>query len=174
MKTLESVLVRRNFIRTSNPFSLEDPPAWFLDRLAALDSELVIFASVHQPCYRLCRRKKHTRGVYRPIRSWPDTFITTAHRMDPWKSILPTSLDMSWERVLQEIPEYDPERFGLRTGDQTADFFDARDEAQRAALHRQQVDDLGQLSSYSYQVAKRATGSRTGLSDRQWAGVAPA
>lgn len=173
MRTLESQVVRRNFLRTTNPFNLEDPPTWFLDRLAALDSELVIFASTHEPVYRLCRRKKHTRGVFRVVKSFPDTAICVAHRMDPWKSLLPTSLDMSWARVLEEIPQYDQWRVG-RTGDQVADHLERLEAQREQRENRQQKDDLDQLGSYSYRVTQRALGSRTGLSDRPWAGMAPA
>lgn len=172
MRTVQAVAVRRNFLRTQNPFGLEDPPAWFLDQLAALDSDLVIFASTHQPCYRLCRYKKRTKDVHRAIDSWPDTYILVQFGLVPWKSVLPTSLDMAWGRVLQEIPEYDQWRF--KSGDAVADHLDSREAEAEHRARLQERDDLGQLGSYSYGVAKRALGQKTGLSDRKWAGYAPA
>jgi hypothetical protein len=164
MKTLESVLVRRNFIRTSNPFNLADPPPWFLDSLAALDAELVVFASTHHPCYRMCRRVTKTKDLSRPIASWPDTYILVAHRLAPWKSILPTSLDMSWARVLQEIPEYD--QWAFKDGDAVADHLDGREAAAEANVRRDTANGADQLSAYTYRVAQRMLGSRVGLSDR--------
>lgn len=173
MRTVQAVAVRRNFLRTQNPFSLQDPPAWFLDQLHALDPDLVIFASTHQPCYRLCRYKKRTKDVHRAIASWPDTFILVQFGLVPWKSVLPTSLDMAWGRVLQEIPMFDQWRF--RDGDAVADHLERHEDRVEQNARLQQTDDLNQLGAYSYGVAKRIAGSKVGLSDRKWAGYsAPA
>ena len=162
MRTLESVLVRRNFIRTSNPFNLADPPEWFLNGLAALDADLVIFASTHHPCYRMCRRVTKTKDLSRPIASWPDTYILVAHRLAPWKSVLPTSLDMSWARVLEEIPEYD--QWAFKDAGAVADHLDGREFDAEQRDRRQMRDDLDQMSAHGYRVAQRQLGSRIGLS----------
>lgn len=168
MRAAQAHAVRRNFLRTGNPFALEDPPTWFLDQLHALDSELVIFASTHQPCYRLCRRKTRTQDVHRAIDTWPDTYVLVQFGLAPWKSVLPTSLDMAWGRVLQEIPQHD--QWAFKDGNAVADHLDAREAAADVRARLQQTDDLRQLGQFSYGVAKRATGSKVGLSDRAWAG----
>jgi hypothetical protein len=172
MKTVLAHRVRRNFLRTTNPFGLEDPPTWFLEQLAALDNDLVIFASTHQPCYRLCRYKKRTLDVHRAIDSWPDTYILVQFGLVPWKSVLPASLDMAWGRVLTEIPQYDQWQF--KSGDAVADHLDRREAEAEHRARLQQTDDLNQLGSYTYGVAKRVAGAKVGLSDRQWAGYAQA
>lgn len=164
-----SQVVRRNYIRTANPFNLQEPPKFFLDQLAALDADMVIFASSHEPCYRLCRRTKQTRDIYRVLASFPDSAILVEHRLAPWKSVLPTSMEMSWQRVLQEIPEYDQWRFG--NADAVADHLDGREAEAERRLDREIADGAEQLAAHGYRVIDRQRGSRIHMNEVR--GAAP-
>lgn len=168
-RTLNSTLVRRNYISTSNPFLLQEPPKSFLDGLAALDSELVIFPSTHEPVYRLARRTKHTRGIYKLLKTYPDSEILVAYQLDIWKSVLPTSLDMSWERVLLEIPQFD--QWAFKDADAVANRLDARDAEAEAALDREIGDGADQLAGHGYRVLTRLNGSSVHMNERR--GAAP-
>lgn len=167
--TLVSQVVRRNFIRTSNPFSLQDPPAFFLDLLEAYDADLVIFPSTHEPVYRLCRRTKHTRDIYKIALNYPDTKVLVAHKLAPWKSVLPTSMDMSWTRVLQDLPEFDQWRFS--SADAVADHLDAREADAERRLDREIADGAEQMSSPWYRVMDKARGGRVHMNEVR--GAAP-
>ena len=169
MKTIVSQVVRRNYIRTANPFCLQEPPRTFLDGLHALDPDLVIFPSVHEPCYRLARRTKHTRDVYRVMQNYPDTQILVAHRLAHWKSVLPTSMDMAWERVLQEIPQFDQWRF--KSADDVADMLEDRELDAEARLDREISDGADQLAGHGYRVIARQNGSSVHMNERR--GAAP-
>lgn len=168
-KTLISQVVRRNYIRTSNPFCLQEPPASFLDGLAALDADLVIFASTHEPCYRLCRRTTHTRDIFKIALNYPDTRVMVAHKLAPWKSVLPTSMDMSWERVLQEIPEFD--QWAFKDADAVADHLDAREFAAECRLDREIADGADMMSAPWYRVMDKQRGSRVHMNEVR--GAAP-
>lgn len=167
--TLNSVLERRNYIRTSNPFNLQTPPKSFLDGLHALDSELVIFPSTHEPVYRLARRTKHTRGIYKMLKTYPDSEILVAYRLDIWKSVLPTSLDMSWERVLQEIPQFD--QWAFKDANAVADTLDQRDAQAEQRLDREIGDGADQIAGHGYRVLTRLNGSSVHMNERR--GTAP-
>lgn len=169
MQTLNSQVVRRNYIRTTNPFCLQEPPKTFLDGLHALDPDLVIFPSVHEPCYRLARRTKHTRDVYRVLQHYPDTQILVAHRLAHWKSVLPTSMDMAWERVLQEIPQFDQWRF--KGADDVADMLETREDEAARRLDREIADGADQLAGHGYRVIKKQGGSTIHMNERR--GTAP-
>lgn len=168
-RTLNSQVVRRNFIRTTNPFNLQEPPKTFLDGLHALDSELVIFPSTHEPVYRLARRTKHTRGIYKMLKQYPDSEILVAHRLDIWKSVLPTSLEMSWARVLLEIPEFD--QWAVGNADAVANRLDERDLAAEQRLDREIGDGADQLAGHGYRVLTRLNGSSVHMNERR--GAAP-
>jgi hypothetical protein len=164
-----SQVVRRNYIRTGNPFNLQEPPAFFLEQLAALDDDLVIFPSTHEPCYRLCRRTKNTRDIYKVLAHFPDSALLVEHRLAPWKSVLPTSMEMSWQRVLQEIPEYDQWRIG--SADQVADHLDTREADAEKRLDREIADGAEQLAAHGYRVIDRQRGSRIHMNEVR--GAAP-
>jgi hypothetical protein len=161
--SLNSVVVRRNYIATSNPFGLQEPPATFLNGLEALDADLVIFPSTHEPLYRLARRCTKTKGIYKLLTNYPDSEVLVAHRLDIWKSVLPTSLDMSWERVLLEIPEFDQWRF--KDPDAVADHLDAHEARGSASLDREIADGASQIAGEGYRVLTRKAGSRMHMNE---------
>lgn len=170
MQTLNSQVVRRNYLRTSNPFNLQEPPASFLESLAALDSEMVIFPSISEPCYRLCRRTRQ-RDIWKVIKSFPDTEILVAHRLAPWKSVLPTSLDMAWARVLLEIPEYDQWKF--KNSDAVADHLDEREANDERRTDREIRDGADQLAGHGYRVIKKQGGSTVHMNEVRGASPRP-
>lgn len=164
-----SQVVRRNYIRTTNPFNLQEPPPFFLDQLAALDDALVIFPSTHEPCYRLCRRTTRTRDIYRVLHNYPDSKLLVEHRLAPWKSVLPTSMEMSWQRVLQEIPEYDQWRIG--NPDQVASHLESREADAERRLDAEIADGAEQIAAHGYRVIDRLRGGRVHMNEVR--GAAP-
>jgi hypothetical protein len=151
-----------NYIQTANPFNLATPPAWFLKALHAYDPLLVIFASVKEPLYRMGRRGRFGHGMLKTLASMPDTQIYVAHRVWPWKSILPQTLGGNWARILLDIPDYDTQRFGKDPGEHL-DEVEARQErdAQKSML-----SDLDHLNGETYRLMKTLTGSRVGVGAR--------
>jgi hypothetical protein len=101
-----------NYIWTSNPFGLAQPPDWFLDQMFAYDPELRIFPSMFEPFYRIMRKVHTAQPWTKFIAHKPDTAIAVAHKLWPVMSIIPqTILGFSWGRVLMEIAERDQQRF---------------------------------------------------------------
>lgn len=150
--------MRPNFLVTENPFSLATPPAWFLAALRAYDSALVIFPSVKEPLYRMGRYGRYGHGLLHALKNNPDTAIFVAHRIWPWKSILPAGLGAQWQKILFDIPNYDTQRFGTDPGA-------ALDEAEarlEAAEDRRIASDLDAMGGDTYRTMKLATGQRVG------------
>lgn len=154
-----------NWIPTTNPFSLAEPPAWFLEALSAYDPLLVIFASTHQPVYRLARRTSTGRAqLNRVLKSYPDSEVFFAHKLWAWKSIEPmqiggTRYGMTWQKLLLEIPEYDQQRFA--NAGAVADRLDELDQQQEQTNDRRIEGDLDALNHDAYIVASAQAGSRT-------------
>src|SRR5262245_17052331 len=82
-----------NYLRSSNPFDLARPPQGFLTALADYDDQLVIFASMTQPLFRLARRCTQTIGVppenVLGVGEHPDTLFMWQHRLVPVTTIVP-------------------------------------------------------------------------------------
>lgn len=49
-----------NYLITENPYNLIAPPAWWLQKLADYDAQLVVFPSRCRPAYILARRRSAT------------------------------------------------------------------------------------------------------------------
>jgi hypothetical protein len=155
-------MTRPNYLETSNPFNLAAPPPWFLKALAAYDAAFVIFPSVKEPVYRTGRYGKHGHGLLRALANNPDTAIFVAHRIWPWKSLLPQTLGADWNRILLDLPDYDTQRFGNDPGA-------ALDEAEsriELADDRRMQNELDAISTSTYNVMKLMTGSRVGAGRR--------
>jgi hypothetical protein len=152
----------RNWIRTTNPFNLAVPPLWFLQALHAYDAAFVIFASTSQPVYRMGRRGRYGTGLLSTLNNQPDTTIFVAHKVWPWKSVLPATLGGDWNRILLEIPDYDTQRFGNDPG-AGLDESEARAEA---AADRRMLNDLDAINSDTYRAMKLIEGSRVGAGSR--------
>ena len=146
-----------NFLPTTNPFALATPPAWFLAALAAYDPALVIFPSTHQPLYRVGRRGRYGTGLLRGLAAAPDSAIYVAHRLWPWKSILPESLGMTWARVLNDLPLFDTQRV-----DDPGAALDALEAEDAQAIQRAQEDEADQRAAAFYRTLGLVTGSRVG------------
>lgn len=153
---------RPNYIVTANPFNLAAPPPSFLKALAAYDVLFVIFPSVKEPLYRMGRYGRYGHGLLRALKNNPDTAIFVAHRIWPWKSLLPAALGADWNRILLDIPSYDTQRFGNDPGE-------ALDEAERRieiADNKTLENELDAMGTASYNVAKLMTGGRVGAGIR--------
>jgi len=82
-----------NFLRSSNPFDLTDPPKWFLQELAKFDADLVIFASLWHPIFKLARRCRRSPGVAPEnvpgLDTHPDTIFMWNHKLVLVTTIIP-------------------------------------------------------------------------------------
>jgi hypothetical protein len=157
----------QNWIPTTNPFGLAQPPAWFLTALAAYDPLLVIFASTSAPLYRLARRTQTGRAqLNKIIRGIPDSAVYLAHTLWAWKSVEPqvTALNNSWQKLLLEIPEYDTQRVGATAAADRLDHFDALEEAR---INRDIQTELDARNHDAYVLASSRVGSRIGLSTKK-------
>lgn len=154
----------RNWIHTTNPFNLAKPPLWFLRRLHAYDTELVIFASTSEPVYRMGRRGRYGTGMLAALKGKPDTAIYVANRVWPWKSVLPETLGGDWNRILLNIADYDTQ--DPRFADDPGAELDAAEEREEAAADRRIISDLDALNSESYRLMQLLTGSRVGAGAR--------
>jgi hypothetical protein len=154
-----------NFIPTENPFGLAIPPAWFLTALAAYDPLLVIFPSRCAPLYRMARRTSSGRAeLNRVLQNIPDSTIYVGHKLWAWKSVEPqvAILGNGWQKLLQELPEYDQQRFG--TADQCADQLDRLDVQQEEATDRDIQTGLDARNHDAWVLAQHRMGSSVGLS----------
>lgn len=155
-------MIRSNYIETANPFNLAAPPPWFLKALAAYDALFVIFPSVKEPLYRMGRYGKNGHGLLTTLKNNPDTAIFVAHRIWPWKSLLPKKLGADWNRILLDLPDYDTQRFGKDPG-AALDEAEARIELADNARMQNELDAMG---TASYNVMKLMTGGRVGAGVR--------
>jgi len=82
-----------NFLRSLNPFDLTDPPKWFLGEMAKFDRELVLFASLKDPVFRLTRRCMKSPGVppanVPGVSNHPDTLFMWNHKVVPITTVVP-------------------------------------------------------------------------------------
>lgn len=153
--------MRANYLITENPFNLAPPPAWFLTALRAYDAALVLFPSVKEPLYRMGRYGRYGHGLLSALQNNPDTAIFVAHRIWPWKSILPQALGADWNRILLEIPNYDTQQF-RDPGAQ----IDAVEDAAESAETRRMLDVLDAMNGDTYRTMKLMTGQRVGAGIR--------
>lgn len=154
----------RNWIVTSNPYSLAEPPAWFLQALHAYDPLLVIFASVSAPVYRMARRTSTGRAqLNKVLKSYPDSEVYFAHKLWAWKSVEPMQIGglrhgMTWQKLLLEIPEYDQQRFP--NAGAAADALDALEQRQEDETDARIQTDLEGRHHDAYIMASTIDGSR--------------
>ena len=52
-----------NYLVTANPWHLEAPPLWWLQKLADTDSDLVVFPSQCRMCHVLARKRRHSNAM---------------------------------------------------------------------------------------------------------------
>ncbi len=152
---------RGNFIQTANPFNLRTPPGWFLARLHAYDTELVIFPSEKEPVYRMGRRGRYGHGLLTVLKDIPDTKVFVDNRVWPWKSVLPESLGMQWAKVLVELPDYDTQRY-----DDPAGQLDAAEAKIEADLDKRIEDEADQRAAAMWRTLGIIEGSRIGGGSR--------
>jgi len=128
-----------NFIRTTNPFSISPPPAWFLAQLRAFDPDLVLFASVESPCYQVAKRLHYTRHC-RPSKRYPDTMIFAIHNLHPVGRLLPPPLTIWGPQVIADLRSMSVSEVG--GGDKAADRLDAFDLEEEVKFDVQLADCL--------------------------------
>jgi hypothetical protein len=121
----------RNYIRTSNPFSIAAPPAWFLQQLYVFDPMLVLFASLESPCYQVARRLSQHRYC-KPSERHPDTTVFALHNLHPVGRLLPSPMTKWGPVILEDLRAMDVDAVG--GGDKAADILDGFDNAERARV----------------------------------------
>lgn len=154
-----------NWIGSPNPFSVAEPPTWWLQELLVFDDQLVVFPSQQVPyAYRLARRATRTTGfrLRRGLDPRPDSKMYAKLKLVPVLTILPVN---GWDYSLfQHLADRDIWRAGGAA--KAADRLEQQDQAAETALNRRHEDDLDERVRRSLEHLKRRTGQRistTGL-----------
>lgn len=158
-----------NYIETLNPFGLARPPRWFLRRLGAYDPDLRIFPSTCKAVYHIGRKGRFGGALAKPNPKLPDTLVFHQHGIWPWKELLPQSIGFGWQRVLQDLPEYDTQQFADPAGQ-----LDAVEARAEQALDKQIADEAEQRAGAMYRTLGLIEGFRVGSGSRpEGAGYRP-
>jgi hypothetical protein len=148
-----------NYLVTTNPFGLVTPPSHFLQMLHDYDADLVIFPSMQDGVYRLCRRRSKTPPVLslQDPRKNPDTVFLFQHRLVPITAILPGP---HWgPALLSDITQMDMWRVG--GSDKAADALDRLEEQKRDRQDALMLDEADQRGISAYNALKLRQGSTT-------------
>lgn len=150
-------------LRVTNPFGVQEPPAWWLREMQLFDDRLVIFPSQKRATMILARKATRSRGEsvhdIKGVTQNPDTLLMAEHRLVRVCEILPGVI---WDmRVFAKLAAHDIQRLGGAT--RVADMLDARDEKRRESIERTQQDDLHAISGDAYRAYKTRLGERLSL-----------
>lgn len=151
-----------NWIPTSNPFCLPEPPAWFKDELYAFDPELRIFPSTNEPVYRVMRTVRVMPPWTVFMQTKPDTAVAIAHRLTPVTSVLPQAvLGFSWARVLLHLAEHDQHQFD--NAEAVTRQVEGFEERQERRIQVGQADEADARAIDFYRAYRGMDGSRVSL-----------
>lgn len=150
----------RNFIPGPNPFSIAEPPAWFLTDLLRFDPALVLFASQEQPCYQIARRMVGTRQA-RPSEKHPDTAVFATHNLHPVGRLLPAPFTRWGPTILADLRARDVDAVG--GGDKAADRLDSFDHEQEQQFELELHNHLDYVTAdaWRYKTTTHFTRRRT-------------
>jgi len=154
-----------------NRFSLAVPRETWLKPIQDYDSELRIFPSQTQPCFRLMRVASHSGGMSHKIFKdipgiHPDTKVALENRLVAVCTIPPMALDAPPDNIVMQLRRRDQWAIGggqgMDAGDKIADMLDRRDadnyEFKRAEI-REEGKDLhrGSRISFLYRTGARVS-----------------
>jgi hypothetical protein len=158
-----------NYVETINPFGLARPPAWFLRQLLAYDALLRVFPSTCKPVYQVGRQGRHGGALTRPNPKLPDTIVFAAHGIWPWKEVMPQTIGFGWQKVLDDLPDYDTQRFRDPAGT-----LDANEAQRERELELRIADEAEQRGADFYRTLQLIDGQRVGSGARpEGAGYTP-
>jgi hypothetical protein len=159
--------VARNFLKgLPNPFGLAEPPDHWLTKLAAFDSQLVIFPSQKDPVYRLGRRVVKSRQAQPAdvpgVENHPDTVVMCNNGLIAVTTVFPGAI---WDdRVFVKLAERDLWRMG---GANEAIRRMEEAEAKQAAAETKAHEDKGDAISHdAYASYKYRTGQRVSMAHK--------
>lgn len=170
MKT-ETAADFKNWLPTSNPFNLVEPPAYFLKALLAYDDKIVLFPSTHEPYYRLTRR-----GPIMPLwktlaRKYPDLAICIEHGLIPDTSIYPAALcdGDPWSDVIPALARRDMSKLDDTPFKSAADRYseqqDALDRGYKANREKENANRLDGLVDDFHMHVQHGFGERLALNE---------
>lgn len=154
-----------------NRFSLKVPGEAWLKPIADYDSELRIYPSQTQPCFRLARVATNSGGMSAKIFSdipgiHPDTKVALENRLVAVTTIPPMALDAPPDNIVRQLRARDQWAIGggkgFDAGDTIADLLDRRDAANYEKLRaeiREEGRDLhrGSRISLLYRTGARVS-----------------
>lgn len=144
----------QNWIARRNPFSMPQPPAWFLRQLYDRDPKLVIMAGITMPVYRLVRK---SAAAVKAKQIAPNVEVQEMllHSCVPVTSINPLT---NWGPVIfQWLDDHDTWKAG--GGDAFADKLEAQE---RAAQQKQDAlarEEAEQRAVSGYHALLNRTGN---------------
>lgn len=144
-----------------NPFGLRVPPTWWLQELAAYDSELVVFPSQQSFHYRLCRRACRTQGIISALIPGSDSAICVNEKIIPVTSIGGDAAFGSW--IIQWLSDRDVWKHG---GAEAANrLLDEQEATDKAADKRWRDGENTARARSSYRTYTRRAGLSVSLND---------
>ena len=156
--------VGKNYIPDNQ--RMEVPPAYFLQRIWDQDAMLVLLPSRRVPfAYVVARRKQFTKGLTEraidSVYTNPDTKMCILHGCVPVCLIYKNSTSGSWnpDPVIATLQARDIWAHG--GADKVADMLEAREDADRAKIQKQNRDDLYNRSGDAWRSYQNRTGQST-------------
>lgn len=149
-----------NFVASTNPFGLADPPAWFLRDLFAYDPALVLFASNAEAVYRLCRRAKGTIPWQRFPPGHLDNQVCIDNRMVPLKAVQPVGTQWG-QIVIANLAACDTQRHG--GGTKFAELLEEQEQLEERRLDVAIADEADARAGVAYRTIQSIEGSRVSL-----------
>lgn len=132
----------QNWIARRNPWSLPEPPSWFLRKLYDRDPLLVIFPGIKSQLYRLARRSAAAKKA-RQVAPDEEVAELLLHGCVPITSILPFT---TWgDEIIQWLDDHDTwkagggEAFTRRLEQQEADAAAKQDRLMREEAEQRAV-----------------------------------
>lgn len=156
----------QNYLESSNPFGLAKPPKWWLVELAKFDADLVVFASMKDPHFRLARRCRFSKGTQPAdspaVQNHPDTIFMCNRKLIPVTTIIPG--DRWGTHIFVKLAERDTWRMGGHK--EVNRMLEAGDEWTRKQVDKKVSDDLAQIGHEAYASYKFRTGQRVSMAHK--------
>lgn len=148
-----------NYLSTSNPFGLAEPPMWFLKDLYEFDPALVIFPSLEDAAYCLARRVIHGAPLAVTLLKdkHPNAAFCQTHRLLSITGILPIA---RWgPPLLADLAQMDMWRSG--GADKHVDALERLEEEKANKRDLLTTDEADQRSISAWNALKLREGSTT-------------
>jgi hypothetical protein len=161
-----------NWIPDLNPWGLEQPPAWWLQRLHDFDDKLVIIPSRQNMLYRIARRKQFSPGIgaIGVLDRHKDTAMLAHHGLVPVTTMIRYSSTWDIDSILVKLRDRDMWRVsggptsGLSAQDRAekvATAIEAHEEEQVQRERNRVHDELDHRSRDAWRSYQARTGQRS-------------